>query len=209
MIAFIIGVVRYQKLATPFQILTYSLLATIILEIFAKILAIKFKNNALAYHLMGASGYVFYSLVYYFLFINKKLKRIILLSIFPVVLFFFINLFFLQQPSQAMFPTNFYLLTNTLFVILSLLLFKQMLQHSSQVTIVKQSIFWFNTAILFFSATMFLNMGLLNYYVTYKWGYDIVYAFWEGNFCLLNVLISISLLIDKKDPYSIRWVQKT
>ncbi len=57
----------------------------------------------------------------------------------------------------------------------------------SILNIVKQSAFWFNTALLIFSTTMFLNMGLVNYYAAHHWGYDIIYYFWVGNFCLFNI----------------------
>jgi len=208
-IAFISGVVRHKKLTTPFRILTYSLLATIILEIFARFLGTKFKNNALAFHLMSLNGYVFYSFIYYFLFISSRLKKSILVSIFLVVIFFFVNIFFIQQPYHKQFPTNIYLVTNALLVIWSLLLFKQMLQYSLSINIIRQSIFWFNTAILFFSSTMSLSMEMLNYYAKLNWGYDIVYYLWVGEFCLFNFLILIALLLDNKEKSSRIWAPTT
>jgi hypothetical protein len=208
-IAFIIGMVRYKKLTIPFRILTWSLFSTILLETFARYLTIEFKNNALAYHLMSINGYIFYSLVYYSLFKNINLKKIILTSVLFVVLFFFINILFIQQPLHKEFPTNIYLVVNTLQVIWSLLLFKQMLQYSLNLNIVKQSIFWYNAAILFFSSTMSLSMELLNYYVKHNWGYDIVFYLWAGEFCLFNLLLGISLLLDHKENSSGIWALKT
>lgn len=122
-----------------------------------------------------------------------------------VVVFFFINLFFIQQPSHQSFPTNIYIVTNSLYVILSLLLFKQMLQHSLEIALVKQSAFWFNTAVLFCSATMFLNMALLNYYAQHKWGHDIIFYFWGGNFVISDALVAVSLFVDKKEYESKAW----
>lgn len=197
--------VRYQKLTIPFRILVLSLVVTIALEIFARFLTVKFKNNAVAYHLMSINGYIFYSLIYRYLFKNKKLKRFVLLSMPAVITFFFINLFLLQQPSHKVFPTNIYLLTNSLYIIFSLLLFKQMLQHSLEVPIVKQSNFWFNTAMLYYSATMFLHVAFLNYYVEHGWGYDIIFYLYGGNYILFYSLTAAALLVDRKEPDSKTW----
>jgi len=144
------------------------------------------------------TGYIFYSLTYFYLFKSNIIKKGILILGPLTMIFFFINLLYLQQPANKQFPTNIYLITNALQVVFSLLMFKQMLQYLVSINIIKQSTFWFNTAILFFSTTMFLNMGLLNYYAEHNWGYDMIYYLWEGNFCLFNTLICVSLLMDSK-----------
>jgi len=74
-----------------------------------------------------------------------------------------------------------------------------MLQHPLEQNISRQSMFWFNISILFFSTTMFLNLGLLNYYAEHKWGKDLIYLLWVGNFYLLYILNSVSLLLDNKE----------
>jgi hypothetical protein len=197
--------VRYQKLTIPFRILVLSLVLTIALEIFARFLTVKFKNNAVAYHLMSANGYIFFPLIYCYLFKNKRLKRFILISIPVVITFFLVNLFLLQQPSHKVFPTNIYLVTNSLYVIFSLLLFKQMLQHSLEIPIVKQSPFWFNTAMLYYSTTMFLHMAFLNYYVQHGWGYDIIFYLYGVNYILFYSLTAVALFVDKKEHQSKTW----
>jgi hypothetical protein len=190
--------VRYRKLTVPFKILTYSIIVTTLLEVLAETLAIKYGNNIPAFHLEIAIQYVFYSLAYFYIFKSPLTKKIVLISIALVITFSVINSLFLQ-PLGTKFPTNIYLLTNIFLVIFSLLLFKQMLQYPLNVNIVKQSIFWFNTTIIFCSTTTFLNVGLLNYYMSHHWGKDILYYLWFVDAYSFAILICISLLTDNKE----------
>ncbi len=198
LIALAIGMVRYKKLTIPFKILAFSVLVTIVLEVVSRFFALKYQNNALILHFMSICGYIFYSAIYFLLFKSKVIRKAIKVFIPLLIVFFVINILYLQQPVDKQFPTNIYFITNILYVVISLLMFKQMLQYPLNLNIVKQSAFWFNTALLIFSTTMFLNMGLVNYYAAHHWGYDIIYYFWEGNFCLFNILICVSLLLDEK-----------
>jgi len=190
--------VRFKKLTIPFKILALSVIANLLMEILSEIFIARYRSNALVMHMESAFGYIFYSSIYFYLFKNRILKQIIIASIFCIVVFSILNALFFQQPSKVVFPTHMYLVTNILYVIFSLVLFKQMLQYPVDVNIIKQSTFWFNTAMIFFSTTMFLNMELTNYYAEHKWGYDVIYYFWNGNFYLFNILIGISLLNDNR-----------
>lgn len=84
-----------------------------------------------------------------------------------------------------------------------------MLQYSLETSITKQSAFWFNTAILFYSATMFLLMALINYYAEHAWGYDILFYIWGTNFILFYALIAAALLVDKKEYEPKKWEMTT
>lgn len=195
-IAFI-GMVRYKKLTIPFKILAFSMAVSFILSIGSKIVSIKYKNNAPVSHLETWTNYVFYALVYLFLFKNKHFKTFIRISIFLITAFTIFNGLFLQ-PFERIFPTNVEIVTGILFVIFSLILFKQMLQYPLQVNIIKQSVFWFNTAILFCYATMFLNLALTNYYSQHHL-ITIVYYFWLYVNMIFNLLLLVSILMDKKE----------
>lgn len=198
-VALITGIIRFRRLTIPFKLLAASVSVMIILEIVSAICISAFRNNAPELYLVSVLGYVFYATIYLHFFRNPGFKKAIFISIFCIVLFSIVNAILFQDPFQKKFPTNVYLVTNLLYVLFSLLMFKQMLQYPLNVNIVKQSIFWFNTAMLFFSTTMFLTMGLTNYYASHNWGYDIVYDIWMGNFCLFNALICVSLLTDSKE----------
>lgn len=192
-----IGMVRYKKLTIPFKVLTYSIVLTLLLEILSEFLAIKYRNNMPAFHIESTLQCCFYCLTYYYLFKNKLLRKLVLISIILIILFSAVNANFFQ-PFHNKYPTNVYLVTNSLLVVYSLLLFKQMLQYPLSVNIKKQSIFWFNITIIFCSTTAFLNAGLLNYYTEHHWGKDVLYYLWFGNVYIFNAFSCISLLTDNK-----------
>ena len=194
-----IGVVRYKKLTTPFKVLLFSVAATLLLDTLSKVSAIWYRTNASVLHLECLVLYMFYSSIYHHLFHSKTLKKIILISAIAIIAFGFFNALFIQ-PFFKVFPSYLYIITNTMLVILSLLLFKQMLLYPIKMNITSQSVFWYNTSMLFFSTTMFLTLGIINYYAKLKLGYnDAIYYFWYGNYYILNILTGIALLIDNKD----------
>jgi len=189
--------VRYKRLTIPFKILAFSILITLFLESLSEFSAISYGNNRLIAHFQGVIPYLFHAVVFYYLFKNNLLKKIALFSICFALIFGVINAMILQSP-HGNFPTYTYLLTNGFRVLFCLLFFRQMLQYPLDLDITKQSVFWLNTAILLFSATMFLNMGFTNYYATHRWGKDIIFYLWFINDCLFVVLIGISLFTDNK-----------
>ena len=196
----VIGVVCYSKLTTPFKLLAVTEPATIILDLSSKISSNLYKTNALVLHLECLVLYVFYSAIYYHLFQSKVMKKIVWTSTIIIIVFAFFNGIFLE-PAYKSFPSFLYMLTNTMLVIFSLLLFKQMLLYPVKITITGQGIFWYNTSMLFFSTTMFLNLGLINYYSQVK-GDQGIYYFWYGSYYILNILIGIALYSNYKEKNS-------
>jgi len=193
-----IGAMRYKKLTLPFKVLTWSVLIVFLFNVIGKVYSNRYKSNAPILQLESIAEYVFYALIYYYLFKNKTIKKVILSSIVIIFFLFIINAFFLQ-PFLKVFPTNIYLPTQILFVIFSLLLFKQMLLYPSKVNIVKQGVFWFNTAMFFYATTMFLNLGLANYYVAHHINDYSLYYFWYFSLYLFHVFIGVSLFTDNKE----------
>jgi hypothetical protein len=195
----IAGMVRFKRLTMPFKTLTILIIFDFLLTTVGNTYVIKiYKNNALISHIQTLDNYIFYSLVYYQLFRNTLIKTGISILLILITVFFVINAIYLQ-PYNKVFPSNVVLPTEILFVIFSLLLFKQMLAYPIQVNIIHQSVFWFNTAILFFSTTMFLNLGLLNYYSSHSYNL-IVINFWYIVNLIFDVLMGISILTDRKEP---------
>ena len=199
-IVFGIGVVCYSKLTTPFKLLALTVPITILLDLCSKTSAHLYKTNALVLHLECLVLYVFYSCIYYYLFQSKTMKKIVLISTIAIVGFAFVNGIFLQ-PAYKAFPSFLYMVTNTMLVAFSLLLFKQMLLYPIKIMITSQGIFWYNTSILFFSTTMFLNLGLTNYYAQLKFD-EGIYYFWYGSYYILNILTGIALLNNYKEKKS-------
>lgn len=194
----LIGMVRYKTLTLPFKLLSFSLLFALLVNVANIYIIARYKTNAPLSHIETIIGYIFYAFIYYFLFKNKYIKKFILISIFLITIFFFINALFLQ-PYYKVFPSNVIIITEILYVIFSLLLFKQMLLYPEQINIVKQSIFWYNTAILFFSTTMFFTLALINYYGQHHFKNYIIYYFWYSITIIFNLLQGIAILTDKKE----------
>jgi len=192
------GMVCFKKLTIPFKLLTLLVTFTLLLEITARICALMYKNNIAVMHIMGLTEYILFSLTFYYLFKSKIVKASILVSIVIISIFFFINALLLQ-PYNRVFPSNIVLPSEIAYTIFSLLLFKQMLQYPLQINIIKQSIFWYNTAILFFSTTMFLNLGLINYYIKHRLNDGIIHDFTLGINVIFYVLIGISILMNSKE----------
>jgi hypothetical protein len=192
-----VGLVRYRKLTVPFKLLTICIIFTFVLEVIGEFFAFNNKNNSFLSHIESLTNYFFYSFTFFYLFENKQIRKMILISIGIVCVFFIINALFIQS-FKKIFPTNVLLISNIFYIIFSLLLFKQMLRNPSNMSIIRQSIFWFNTGILIFSTTMFLNLGLIGYYAEHHWGKGSLYYFWAGSVYTFGILIGFSLLIDNK-----------
>lgn len=196
-IVLMVGLVRYRKLTVPFKVLTICVIFTFILEVIAEFFSASDKNNSALSHIESLTNYFFYSLTFFYLFENRRIKKTILVSIGIICIYFIINAVFIQ-PFQTIFPTNVFFVSNIFYIIFSLLLFKQMLINPLNVSIVRQSVFWFNTGILLFSTTMFFNLELIDYYAEHHWGKGTLYYFWAGSVYTFGILIGFSLLIDNK-----------
>jgi len=201
LIVFVIGVVRYKRLTIPFKVLTVLMGLTLLLEIIAKICAIRYRKNAPVIHITSLVEVIFYSLTYYYLFKNKAIKTSILVTIVLITIFAFINSLWLQ-PYYSDFPSNLVITSEILYTIFSLLLFKQMLLYPLPINITKQSVFWYNTAMLLFSTTTFLNLGLINYYVKHHLNDRIIFDFYFGINMIFYALIGISILINNNKTIS-------
>jgi hypothetical protein len=193
-----IAIIRYKKLTPPFKILTWAVLVTFLLTITSKFYSQKYKENYPIQHLECISGYIFYALIYYHLFKNVITKKLILISIGVVCIFFVINMIFLQ-PFNSMFPSNVSVLTQALYTVFSLLLFKEMLSYPLSSSITKQSIFWYNTAVLIYATTMFFIFGLTNYFVKSNFSDNSVFYLWYFILYIFHILIGISILTDNKE----------
>ena len=193
-----IGIIRYKKLNKPFQLLSMYLIFSFLDAVANKYIIAVYKNNVLLLHVETIVNYIFFSLIYYYLFKNQYIKRSVLLSIVIVIIISIINSFYLQ-PYNQMFPTNTMLINEVLFILFSLALFKQMLLYPLQVNIIKQSMFWFNAAMLFYSATIFFNSTLANYFYHHNVKSSFIGYFWYFVEITSNLLLGIAILTDKRE----------
>jgi len=195
-----IGVIRYKVLSTPFKLLTWSTIAIFVKNIAAVIVNHKYKTNAPVLHIEALTEYIFYALIYYYLFTNPILKKWIIISIVVITVFAIFNALYLE-PFKSVFPTNVNLPTLALLAILSLLLFRQMLFYPLKTPILKQGVFWYNTAIIFQATTTFMALGFSNIQVNYGIDYLIFY-FWYAILFIFTLLIGVALSIEKNKHYA-------
>jgi len=192
----VVGISRYRRLTIPGRVLAWSVVAVFVCNVLNKVWSVVYHTNAPILHAESITEFVFYSLAFYCLFKNRVTKMIVIFSIIVVSVFFCLNAI-IWQPIGSVFPTNIYLPTLSLFTIFSLLLFRQMLLYPVKINIVKQSVFWFNTAMLFYATTMFFNLGMTNYYSQHKWD-NFIYYFWYFILCMFHVMIGIALMTDNQ-----------
>jgi hypothetical protein len=196
----IIGVVRFKKMTMPFKLLVIWFVIDFILDSGGNPLCIAiYKNNALLSHAETIGEFVFFGAAYYYLFKKEWLKKLVLASIIALSIFFIFNGLVLQ-PFTKTFPTYVIMPAEILYVVFAVMLFKQMLQYPEQMNIIKQSIFWFNTAILFFSTTMFSIFSLMNYYSQHvsREGMAIVLWFWYSIDIVFTILMGMAILNENK-----------
>lgn len=204
LIVAIIGVVRFKKMTMPFKLLTIWLVIDFILDSYGNPLCIAiYKNNALYSHTVNIGEFIFFAAVYYYLLKKTWAKRLVLGCIIALSVFFVIN-GLLFQPFTKTFPTYFIMPTQIMYVVFAILLFKQMLQSPVQINIVKQSVFWFNTAMLLFSTTMFLILSLMNYYSKHstRESMMLVLYFWYSIDIIFSILICVAILNENKQAVS-------
>ena len=196
-IIIVIGIVRYKKLTIPYKILILYVALNLAFEAISVFWANKYKNNMPIMHVASYSEFLLNTLAFYYLFKSHFTKRMIIIGIAVITLFFIINAVVLQ-PYTNRFPSNSLLISEIFYVVLSLMLFKQMLQYPVQINITRQSVFWYNTGVLFFSTTTFLNFGLINFYVKHHLQATLLYSCSFVLNMVFYLLIGISILLDNK-----------
>ena len=192
------GIVRFRRLTIPVKILLLYVFVTLLGELFSNFFAIRYKNNMPVSHISAMTEFILNALIYYFLFRSRVLKGTILICIPAFITFFVINSIFFQS-YKYVFPSNSLMISGMFYAVCSLLLFKQMLSYPTQVNITRQSIFWYNIGMLFYSSTIFLNWGLLNYFINHKLNPILLYKCSSIINLIFYVLLGISLLIDEKE----------
>lgn len=197
LVVWTIGIVRYTRLTKAFKILTWSFPVVFLCNVISPFLIDLYGNNAPILHIENLIDYLFFSMTFYYLFKSKSIKIALIVSIFIVAVFIVINAIYWQSFYKK-FPTNVYFLMQPLLAIFSLLLFKEMLMYPLKINPVKQSTFWYNTAILFYATTMFFYLGLSNYFPEHNLHDHFLYYFWYLIFYIFEILLAVAILTDDK-----------
>lgn len=194
-----IGISRYSKLSPAFKTLTILIIATFIIETVKKIVGKIFHNSMPVAHLSAMVEYSLFASVYYYLLSNRYLKKLIMASIFFMLLLEIVNIIFFESLLQ--FPAILLNVSQFIYVLYSLLLFRQMLIQPAEESLFKQSIFWFNLDMLLYSTAMFLDFALTSYFIKNKLDATALIYFSIIVNMLFYAVIGISILIDNKKKY--------
>ncbi|MES2108901.1 MAG: hypothetical protein V4577_09155 [Bacteroidota bacterium] len=196
LLATIPGLARYKKLSKAFRILTILILCTLISEATKKVYGKIYHNNMPQAHAWAVIEFSLFSLTYYFLVIDARIKRLILFIIGGMVVLEIANVIFFEKLTQ--FPSLILEASHIVYVIYAVTLFRQMLLSPTEQSLFKQSLFWFNINMLFYATTMFLNYALLSYFIENKLDIvPLVYFALVINL-IFYIVIGISLLMDNK-----------
>lgn len=194
LIPVVIGFARFKKLGKAFKTLTILILCTLISESIKKVYGKIYHNSMPIAHIWAVIEFALFSLVYYRLITTAWIKRAIIASISFLALLEIANLFFFENIHQ--FPSLILEASHIFYVAYALLLFRQMLLFTTQQSIFKQSLFWFNINMLFYATTMFLDYALSSYFVENKLDLVPLYYFSLVINFIFYIVIGISLAID-------------
>lgn len=154
------GVVRFNKLTTPFSLLCLSILLTVQNELAAHFMGIKFKNNLILYHFFTPVHFIFFALIFYHLFLFKSSRKILLVSIIIFLAFAVINSSFFQTLNK--FPTYTILLESFLLAFFAIRSSYEIQSNPNSNNLMKNSVFWLNASIIIFYTSCFVFFGFHN-----------------------------------------------
>ncbi|ASU32363.1 hypothetical protein [Mucilaginibacter xinganensis] len=190
----IVGFSRFKKLSKGFKALTVLILCTLISESIKKVYGRIYHNNMPIAHIWAVIEFALFSLTYFYLLKSTRVKNIIIASTIVMLMLEIVNVLFFEKLTQ--FPSLILEASHILYVVYSLLLFRQMLLFPTEQSLFKQSLFWFNINVLFYATTMFLNFALLSYFIENKLELAPLVYFGVAINLIFYVVIGISLLID-------------
>jgi hypothetical protein len=152
------GVLLLSKTGTAFRWLALLMLLTFISEAFAKYLSLVVKvNNSPVYHVFTLVEFVVYAQIYRVMFVQKRWRRILQVMILLLVLAGAANVLFFQGFGTA--NTNTIILENLFLIFLSLCFFNKLRDRGPEGNILRQGVFWFNSAVLFYYSFNILIWG--------------------------------------------------
>ncbi len=188
----VIGLVRYQRLHWPLRSLALFLPATLFVECVTPFKLIHFHgNNHWFFNIFTTLEFLYYSLLFYLVFEDNGKRKLILILASLLLVFTSINILYIQGPRH--FHTISYRVGAVMVVSLSFLYFKQIMQSSGYINLIRNPFFWIATGVLFF------YLGFIFYFSAFDY---IAYSkipsnktLWEVISTTLNVLLYTCFVI--------------
>lgn len=195
----LIGLVRFKKLTRPVKVLAFLLIATFLSESISRILVYRIQNSMPTNHIFAVIEYCGYAYIFSVLIANPFITKLIRYSIFPVVILAIGNTLFFQDIYH--FPSNILLLTHGLFLLFSLLLFKQIFEGSFEQNLFYQTEFWYASALLIFSSVVYLSFGLRNYFMLMGASTNLLDSFIYIINMIFYSLTALILILDREKSH--------
>lgn len=143
------SLVFIYRIDFSFKLLAVLIILTLTSELTAKYISFSLrKDNNIVYHFFTLVEYVFYSLIYASFFNSKKWNYILAAFVIFLMTAELVNALYFQPLSSS--NTNTTILESVLLIFLSLSLFNKIREDSNYKNILKESIFWFNCAVLIY-----------------------------------------------------------
>lgn len=147
----------FAKAQKPFRLLAILIVCTLVNELTAKYVAYLLHDNSTVYHFFVPVEFFIYVLIYKQFFSETKWNRVLWICFAVLVLAEILNTIFLQPFKVT--STNILLLESLLLVFFSLSLFIKIRETAEYEDLLKEGVFWFNSAVLFYYAFSILAWG--------------------------------------------------
>jgi hypothetical protein len=197
-ITMILGLVKLNRLTSPFRILVLMIGYIFAVELLNRVMvSMSWGNSNPIYHLNSIVLITFTGLIYFGLFdFHAASKRLIVLTSVACGLLALLNSL-LYQDMQT-FPSFSIAAHAFQSILLALLTFNEMIKSPVQTALVKQSLFWINCGTLVFYSFNFVGFVFFNEYLGFgeimSW---LLYLNWIGNLVLYGSYF-IALYLDQK-----------
>lgn len=159
-VGFLTGVVSFRRLATPFRILTFLLLITLVSECFSRVFAYQLSTSMPVYHVFAPIQYALLTCIYSY-YLPLRTRVWLLISVLVFSSFAVLNAVYFQDIVTL--PSNL-LLVSSIFLLPQIFAsYFVMFRAGKTQPLFKQGLFWFNTGNLLFQMATFLLWGFHNY----------------------------------------------
>lgn len=172
------GFYHFKKLSITFKILVFLITLTIIQTIIAQVLIRTIYTSYPTFHIYTVIGLIFQLFIYQSILVFSKINYLILLSL--TALFIGLTVYnTCAVQSLDEFPSHGIMLHAIQAIIFALVVYFNMLNHPSEISIYKQSIFWLNTGNFVFYGITFSIFALYSFYIktssVSSWGSSLIY----------------------------------
>lgn len=156
--AAVVSLLLMKRFSEGFTYLAILIIVTLISESIAKYVSFVYrKNSNFIYHVFVVIEFGFYALIYSRFFGNRQWNIILLFCFAALFLAEILNTIFLQPLKWS--NTNVLILEALMLVFISLNYFMKLREETLHTPLVKEPIFWFNCAVLFYYSFNVLIWG--------------------------------------------------